>query len=96
MFFGVAADMMDALRRSGRTPRAIILRLHAVPYIDASGVTALESFARRAHASGTRVLVCELSEQPRQLLTRLWQQHDYVTVLPSFQAALAQVTTDKA
>ncbi|MBS0578142.1 MAG: hypothetical protein JSR36_02645 [Proteobacteria bacterium] len=67
-----------------------------MPYIDASAVTALEIFAQRAHALGTRVLVCELSEQPRQLLTRLWQQHAYVTLLPTFQAALTNVATDTA
>jgi sulfate permease, SulP family len=96
MFFGVATEMMAVLRRSGRVPRAIILRMDAVPYVDSSGATALESFARRAHASGTRVILCELREQPRTLLTRLWSQHPEVTLLGSFPAALAALPTDKA
>lgn len=96
MFFGVAGEMMDALRRSGRTPRAIILRMDSVPYIDSSGATALESFARRAHGNGTRVIVCELREQPRLLLTRLWRQHSDAALAMSFAAALEQVSTDKA
>lgn len=96
MFFGVAAEMMAALRRSGRTPRAVVLRMDAVPYIDASGVTALESFAQRAHASGTRVILCELREQPRALLSKLWSQHPDVTLLTSFAAALEALPTDKA
>ena len=44
MFFGVAAEMLEALRRSGRTPKAIILRMDRVPYIDSTGAVALESF----------------------------------------------------
>jgi SulP family sulfate permease len=96
MFFGVAGEMMDALRRSGRRPRAIILRMDLVPYVDASGASALESFAHRAHASGTQVIVCELREQPGQLLTRLWLQHPHLRLLPDFPAALAQVATGTA
>ncbi len=96
MFFGVAGEMMDALRRSGRTPTAIILRMDSVPYIDSSGAAALESFAHRAYSNGTRVIVCELREQPRLLLTKLWRQHAEVTLLPTFQAALGQVATDRA
>ncbi len=96
MFFGVAGEMMDALRRSGRTPRAIILRMDAVPYIDSSGAAALESFAQRARANGTHVIVCELREQPRLLLARLWPREADVTLLPTFQSALDQVPRDKA
>jgi sulfate permease, SulP family len=96
MFFGVAGEMLDGLRRFGRTPRAIILRMDSVPYIDSSGATALESFARQARANGTRVILCELREQPRLLLSRLWRQHPEITLLPTFQAALAEVPTDRA
>ena len=96
MFFGVAGEMMDALRRFGRTPRMIILRMDSVPYIDSSGATALESFARQAHGNGTRVVVCELREQPRLLLTKLWKQREDVALVSSFQEALGQLPTDKA
>jgi SulP family sulfate permease len=96
MFFGVAGEMMDALRRSGRTPRIIILRMDSVPYIDSSGATALESFAQRARAKGTRVILCELREQPRLLLTRLQREHPDVVLVPTFRAALKQLPTDRA
>jgi sulfate permease, SulP family len=96
MFFGVVGEMMDALRRSGQTPRAIILRMDSVPYIDSSGATALQSFAHRARGNGTDVILCELGEQPRALLTKLWRQQPGVMLLPSFHAALEQVLTDKA
>ncbi len=96
MFFGVAGEMMDALRRFGRTPRMIILRMDSVPYIDSSGATALDSFARQAHSNGTRVIVCELREQPRLLLTKLWKQREDVALVPTFLEALGQLPTDRA
>jgi SulP family sulfate permease len=96
MFFGVAGEMMDALRRFGRAPRMIILRMDQVPYIDSSGATALESFARLAHGAGTRVILCELREQPRLLLTRLWRQRPDLTLVPTFQEALGQLPTGRA
>jgi SulP family sulfate permease len=96
MFFGVAGEMMDALRRSGRTPRVVILRMEAVPYVDSSGASALQSFASRARNSGTRVILCELREQPRLLLGKLWRENPDVTLVPTFHAALRQVPTDKA
>ncbi len=96
MFFGVAGEMMDALRRFGRAPRMIILRMDSVPYIDSSGATALESFAHRAHSTGTRVIMCELREQPRLLLAKLWKQHPELTLVPTFREALGQLPTDRA
>jgi len=40
IFFGVASEMLEALRRAGERPRAIILRMEQVPYIDATGANA--------------------------------------------------------
>ena len=62
MFFGVADDMLDTLTRIGRRPRALILRLDRVPYIDSSAIEMLATFVSRARASGTRVI---LTDMPR-------------------------------
>jgi SulP family sulfate permease len=60
MFFGVAGEMLDALNRIGRTPRAIILRFDRVPYMDSSGVNVLETFVHQAKGSGSRVILCDM------------------------------------
>jgi SulP family sulfate permease len=55
MFFGVAGEMLEALTRIGRAPRAVVLRLDRVPYIDSTGIHVLETFVARAagaHAGG--------------------------------------------
>jgi SulP family sulfate permease len=70
IFFGVASEMLEALRRTGQRPRAIILRMEDVPYVDATGANALATFTRQARHSGTEVWLVGLGEQPRQFLSR--------------------------
>ena len=47
MFFGVAAEMLEALGRIGNRPRAIILRLDRVPYMDSSASMCWRLSSRR-------------------------------------------------
>jgi SulP family sulfate permease len=92
MFFGVAGEMLDVLRRSGRTPRIIVLRMELVPYIDSTGAGALEAFFRQAHANGTRVILCDLRKQPGEFLERIWPRLVGAQRVATFQAALALVS----
>lgn len=71
IFFGVASEMLEALRRIGRKPRAVILRMEEVPYIDATGAAALETFVRQAAGSGTEVWLCGLQRAPLDVLARM-------------------------
>lgn len=68
LFFGVASEMLEALRRMGQSPRAIILRMEQVPYVDSTGANALATFTRQARHSGTEVWLVGLREQPRAFL----------------------------
>jgi len=70
MFFGVAGEMLDALGRIGGTPRAVILRLDRVPYIDSSGVGVLDSFVRQAKSAGTRIILCDMPRNVWETLAR--------------------------
>ena len=71
IFFGVASEMLEALRRAGERPRAVILRMEEVPYVDATGAHALETFVRQAHAAGTEVWMCGLRRQPLEFLAKM-------------------------
>lgn len=70
-FFGVAADLLDTLRRLGQPPRVIILRMRLVPLLDASGLTALEEFVERTRAAGIDVILSGVQPQPRSMLERV-------------------------
>jgi SulP family sulfate permease len=71
IFFGVASDMIEALRRIGHSPRAVVLRMEEVPYVDATGVSAIETFARQARRAGTEVWLCGMRRQPLDFLARM-------------------------
>jgi len=92
MFFGVAREMLDTLRRTGRSPNTIILRMELVPYIDSSGASALEAFVRQAHGEGTKLILCDLREQPALLLSKIWPRFTGAERAPTFQAALDRVS----
>ncbi|HEX3395993.1 MAG TPA: SulP family inorganic anion transporter [Steroidobacteraceae bacterium] len=91
MFFGVARDMLDALRRSGRRPKFIILRMEQVPYIDSSGASALDAFMRQARHEGTQLILCDLRQQPSAFLAKLEPPFLGAARAATFQAALDQV-----
>lgn len=93
-FFGVAGELLDALKRIGRVPRAIILRMELVPYLDASGVAALGEFVEQARRNDTRVILAGVQGQPFRLLKRggLGRAAGKVSHAPSYQAALDLVS----
>jgi SulP family sulfate permease len=93
MFFGVAREMLDAVRRSGGKPKIIILRMDQVPFVDSSGASALEAFASQAHREGTRLILCDLREQPAAFLAKLGSHFPGAQQVPTFQAALDQVAS---
>ena len=87
-FFGVAGELLDGLKRIGRTPRAIILRLEQVPFVDASGTLALEEFLEQARRGGTRVILCA---PPAGLIAVLRKAHggQEIELAGDYPAAIA-------
>jgi SulP family sulfate permease len=75
-FFGVAGELLDALKRIGRRPDTIILRLEEVPFLDASGALALGEFLGQAGANDMRVILCGLRPDLQSLVTRVAQDDD--------------------
>lgn len=71
LFFGVASEMIEALRRLGQRPKTIVLRMEQVPYVDATGAGAIETFVRQAGQSGTEVWLCGMQRQPLDFLARM-------------------------
>ena len=71
IFFGVASEMIDALRRVGERPRAIVIRMEQVPYIDATGANALETFVGQTTRGGTEVWLCGMQRQPLDFLVQM-------------------------
>lgn len=71
VFFGIANELLDTLRRIGRTPQVIILRMRRVPLLDASGATIVAEIVHRASASGAQVILSGVQPQPLAMLERV-------------------------
>lgn len=95
MFFGVANEMLDALSRIGRSPRAVILRLDRVPYMDSSGVNVLDIFVRQARGYGMRVILCEMQRNTRETLARATPSFAGAERAETLEAAIALLAEDE-
>lgn len=89
-FFGVADQLLETLRRMGRSPRAIVLRMEAVPLLDASGAAAIDAFVAQAGAMHCRVVIAGLQPEPGRTLARLGVDGGRVVFAADYAAALAQ------
>ena len=70
IFFGVANELLDTLRRIGPVPQVIILRMRRVPLLDASGVATIGEIVARAAATGTQIILSGVQAQPMAMLER--------------------------
>jgi SulP family sulfate permease len=72
LFFGASGRLLDLLDATAHQPPAVfVLRMRAVPIVDASGESALREFVRRCAATGTRVVLTELQPSVRALFSRM-------------------------
>lgn len=86
-FFGVAMRLGETLDRIGATPKVLIIRMRAVPIIDATGVTALQTMIDRCERNGTKVIITALQPQPARVLADMGVL-SRVTQAPNFNAAI--------
>lgn len=90
--FGAAEKLEDALEELEQLPRVLILRLHLVTAMDATGMNALESVVERMCRHGGVVLLSGIHQQPLQMLRKA----GFIEVIgrenfcPNFDAALAR------
>jgi SulP family sulfate permease len=59
MFFGAAENFERALLQTHTRPATLIIRLRHVPFVDITGIQALEEVRDELHRRGSRVLLCE-------------------------------------
>jgi len=68
--FGAAEKMEDALARVDEWPKILILRLHLVTAMDATGMNALESVVERMKHRQAHVILSGIHQQPLQMLRK--------------------------
>lgn len=68
--FGAAEKMEDALAGLGDWPRVLILRLHLVTAMDATGLNVLQSIVERLQNHGGTIILSGIHHQPLALLKK--------------------------
>jgi SulP family sulfate permease len=98
LFFGAAETLEKTLRLSQNRVVTMVLRMGGVPFMDTTGLSALDEIIADFQRRGTRVVLCEVRPNVRQkleraqLLARLGAHGVYPT-LSAFAAAGSRSTT---
>jgi len=71
LFFGFTSYFKDGIKELGGDIKALIIRMDRVPYIDQSGVYALEEAIFDLRAQNIEVILTGLQEQPLDQLTAI-------------------------
>jgi SulP family sulfate permease len=71
LFFGAANRLDNLLDRMPKAPKVFILRMGLVPFIDASGVHALQALAERCRRQGIALILSGLQPQPLEVTGRM-------------------------
>jgi SulP family sulfate permease len=70
-FFGAADQFQETMAAIGEQPKVVVLRMRNVPYLDATGLNALESVVRGLQRRGIRVMLASIQSQPLDLMERV-------------------------
>lgn len=69
-FFGAADRFSETMARVSEAPKVVILRMRAVPYMDVTGLHALEGAVEGLQRRGSRVMLSGIQAQPLDLMER--------------------------
>jgi SulP family sulfate permease len=88
--WGTTEKLVEATVNIEAFEAVVILRLRNMTAIDATGIHAIETFAKRLHESGRTLILCGAMEQPSKLLsgTRFLDRLGRENIMPNVQAAL--------
>jgi SulP family sulfate permease len=88
--FGTTEKLVEAAANIEVFQPVVILRLRNMTAIDATGIHAIESFAKRLRDSGRALILCGAMEQPSKLLqqSRFVEHLGRENIMPNIQAAL--------
>ena len=69
-FFGIANKFDECMKQIGEKPKARIIRMRKVPFMDSTGLHNLESLCRLSAADGIQVILSGVNENVRAVLIK--------------------------
>jgi SulP family sulfate permease len=94
LFFGFTSHFQEQLKHIDSTVKILIIRMDRVPFVDQSGIYALENAILELALRDIKVVITGLQEQPRDLLASIDIIPDLVPesqVFPDIQKSFAWV-----
>jgi SulP family sulfate permease len=70
MFFGAVENFERALMQTHTDPRALVIRMRRVPFVDITGIQTLEEAVDELRGREVRVVLCEANERVRAKLAK--------------------------
>ncbi|MDP5231355.1 MAG: SulP family inorganic anion transporter [Cellulophaga sp.] len=68
LFFGFTSHFQNEMKNVPESVKALVIRMDRVPYIDQSGLYALENAVMDLHTRGIKVILTAVQEQPYDML----------------------------
>ncbi|NDV24822.1 SulP family inorganic anion transporter [Desulfovibrio sp. JC022] len=92
MFFGMAQRFVDVMSFTRKKPEIIVFCMRLVPTMDATGIEALETVIRRAHAQNIKILLSGVNPRISKIMTRLGTDKlvGSENIFPDFSTAVAK------
>jgi len=90
IFFGMASDIPELLKKIGEKPKILVIRMRLVPFLDKTGATALADLVKQCSSRRMEVIFSGLQSQPKNILLR-WHEKlkwDHVSYSISYKNAL--------
>jgi len=90
IFFGIAGEIPELLKKVGEKPKVLIIRMRWVPFLDKSGASALDDLVKQCEIRGIEMIFSSLRDQPKEVLSSFqrksgWKNVRYAT---SYEDAL--------
>lgn len=96
LFFGITTDFKQLMSEMPKV-RYVVLRMKTVPFMDQSGLYALEEAVLTLESQGVEVLITGLQKQPYDLMTRIHIIPDLIEeehLFPNLKSALDFILID--
>jgi len=98
LFFANTSDFQELAKQVPDTATHLIIRMGRVPYIDQSGLYAMEDLVLRLKQADVKVLLVNLTQQPRMMMENIDIIPDLIPehkIFKKFKEAMVYIQTNK-
>lgn len=98
IFFGMAGEIPEILRKVEGTPKVLIIRMRLVPFLDISGALAIADLVKECTKKNIEVIFAALQGGPHRMISRMHRKKKWTHVhyCHTYDEALQQANKEVA